>query len=53
MNWQNRGNEEVVREDLTNQYFSPEKTHQSLSEKLNLTENIYGFGQAENLNILA
>ena len=53
LNWQNRGNEEVVREDLTNQYFSPEKTHQSLSEKLNLTENIYGFGQAENLNILA
>lgn len=53
LNWKNRGNEEIVREDLTDQYFSPEKTHQSLSEKLNLTENIYRFGQAENLNILA
>ena len=53
LNWKNRGNEEIVREDLTDQYFSPEKTHLSLSEKLNLTENIYRFGQAENLNILA
>lgn len=52
LNWKD-GKQEVVREDLSDKYFSPEKTLLSLREKLNFTENIYQFGQAENVNVLA
>ena len=52
LNWKG-GKEEIVREDLRDKYFSPEKTELSLREKLNLTENVYMFGQAENINVLA
>ena len=52
LNWKG-GKEEIVREDLRDKYFSPEKTALSLSERLNFTENIYQFGQAENVNVLA
>ncbi|MGP1437772.1 MAG: flagellar hook-length control protein FliK [Treponema sp.] len=52
LNWKG-GREEVVREDLKDKYFSPEKTMLTLREKLNVTENIYKFGQAENVNVLA
>jgi len=52
LNWKG-GKEEIVMDDLRNKYFSPEKTVLSLREKLNVTENIYKFGQAENVNILA
>ena len=52
LNWKG-GKEEIVRENLRDKYFSPEKTELSLREKLNLTENIYMFGQAENINVLA
>lgn len=52
LNWKG-GKEEVVRDDLRNRYFSPEKTVLSLREKLNVTENMYRFGQAENINVLA
>ena len=52
LNWKG-GKEEIVMDDLRNKYFSPEKTVLSLREKLNVTENIYKFGQAENVNVLA
>lgn len=51
LNWKG-GKEEVVREDLRDKYFSPEKTALGLREKLNVTENVYSYGQAENLNVL-
>ena len=51
LNWKG-GREEVVREDLRDMYFSPEKTALSLREKLNVTENVYEIGQAENINVL-
>ena len=52
LNWKD-GREEIVREDLRDKYFSPEKTVLALRENLNVTENIYKFGQAENVNVLA
>lgn len=52
LNWKNGEKEEVVRDDLSNQYFSPEKTHLSLSERLNLADNVYGFDKAKQLNVL-
>jgi len=52
LNWKG-GKEEIAREGLRDKYFSPEKTALSLREKLNVTENIYDFGQAENVNVLA
>ena len=52
LNWKG-GKEEIVMDDLRNKYFSPEKTVLSLREKLNVTENIYKFVQAENVNVLA
>lgn len=52
LNWKG-GKEEIVREDLRDRYFSPEKTVLALREELNVTENIYSYGQAENVNVLA
>jgi len=53
LNWKGGEKEEAVREDLSNQYFSPEKTHLSLSDRLNFADNIHGFDQAKRLNVLA
>ena len=54
LNWKGEQNARDVREFDVDKYFSAEKTHQSLSEKLNSTENnMYKAEQAKNLNILA
>lgn len=54
LNWKGEQNAKDVREFDVDKYFSAEKTHQSLSEKLNSTENnMYKAEQAKNLNILA
>ena len=53
LNWQGNKKEEIVREDLSNQYFSPEKTHLSLSERLGFADNMYGIDKARKLNVLA
>lgn len=52
LNWKKRESEEIVQNYLADQYFSPENAALTLSEKLNFTENIYKFGQAENINVL-
>jgi len=53
LNWQGGEKEEIIREDLSNQYFSPEKTHLSLSRRLNFADNVYGLDKAKQLNVLA
>lgn len=53
LNWHGSKKDEILRENLSEQYFSPEKTHLTLSEKLKMTENRYRVGQAEKLNVLA
>ena len=53
LNWHGAKKDEILRENLSEQYFSPEKTHLTLSEKLKMTENRYRVGQAEKLNVLA
>jgi len=54
LNWKGGENAKDVRDFEVDKYFSPEKTHLSLSEKLNSTENnMYKAEQAKNLNILA
>ena len=53
LNWKGAKEDENLKENLVEQYFSPEKTHLTLSEKLKIAENKYRAGQAETLNVLA